>query len=347
MRRILIRIALSIMVLTMLAIAAIVWLWGDMRHQLNEPLPIGEMERLDIRPGSGLRTIADELVDRGWINHPYYLIYHARSEGLSTRLKAGEYAVEPGMSLIDLLDRIVTGKVILHNLTVIEGWSYRDLLWAVRAHPVLISTLDENHSKPEAFAQTLGLEEEHPEGLFYPDTYLFPAGTTDVEFLKRSYRTMADVLANEWEQREADLPYKTPYEALIMASLIEKETGAPHERGEIAGVFVRRLDKGMRLQTDPTVIYALGEDFEGPLRRVDLQYDSPYNTYVYGGLPPTPIALPSRASIRAALNPEPGDTLYFVSRGDGTHYFSRTLEEHNRAVARYIRGRTDIKLENE
>lgn len=347
MRRILIRLSLAILVVTMIAVAVVVWLWHDMRHQLNTPLPVGEVERLEIRPGSGLRVIADDLVARGWIEHPYYLLFHARQEGISTRLRAGEYAVDPGMSLVDLLDRIVAGKVILHNLTVVEGWSYRDLLWTVRAHPVIINTLDENHAEPEAFAESLGLDESHPEGLFYPDTYLFPAGTTDIEFLQRSYRMMADILATEWEQRAPDLPYESPYEALIMASLIEKETGAPHERGEIAGVFVRRLEKGMRLQTDPTVIYALGDEFEGPLRRVDLQYDSPYNTYMYGGLPPTPIALPGRASIRAALNPEPGDTLYFVSRGDGTHYFSRTLEEHNRAVAKYIRGRTDIKLENE
>jgi UPF0755 protein len=334
--------------LTMLAVAALTWLWNDMRHQLNMPLPVAEVERLEIRPGSGLRAIAEELVSRGWIDHPYYLLFHARREGISTRLKAGEYAVEPGITPIELLEKIVAGRVILHNLTVVEGWSYRDLLWVVQTHPVLVNTHDwDDHADPEALTGLLDLDQEHPEGLFYPDTYFFPAGTTDVEFLQRSYRMMADILAEEWEQRAPDLPYKSPYEALIMASLIEKETGAPRERGEIAGVFVRRLEKGMRLQTDPTVIYALGEEFEGPLRRVDLQVDSPYNTYVYGGLPPTPIALPGRASIRAALNPEPGDTLYFVSRGDGTHYFSRTLEEHNRAVARYIRGRTDIKLENE
>lgn len=331
----------------LLALLAAGWLWQDMQQQLHAPMPIAKSTTLEINSGTSLRGLSRELVDRGWLAHPYYLLLHARYTGDGARIKAGEYAVTPGTTPLALLDQIVAGRVVQHTLTVVEGWNYRDLLRALRRHDRIENTLaPELIDDPAGLMQTLQLDDEHPEGRFYPDTYHFPSGTTDVDFLRRAYRRMAETLAQEWEQRAADLPYDSAYEALIMASIIEKETAVPAERDEIAGVFVRRLQKGMRLQTDPTVIYAMGQQYDGNIRRKDLTIDSPYNTYVTDGLPPTPIALPGRDSIHAALHPADGKALYFVSRGDGSHYFSDTLREHNRAVAKYQLGR-DIDLEKE
>ena len=237
------------------------------------------------------------------------------------------------MNALQLLDDLVAGKVIQYALTIPEGLTFRQIMQLLRQQPELRHTLADD--SPAAVMQAIGEPGQSPEGRFYPDTYHFPRGTTDVQFLRRAYRTMAGVLQQEWQARDTGLPYKTPYDALIMASIIEKETAVPAERERIAGVFVRRLEKGMRLQTDPTVIYALGQSYDGNIHRRDLSLDSPYNTYRHAGLPPTPIAAPGRDSIDAALHPAPGEELYFVARGDGSHEFSRTLEEHNRAVARY------------
>ena len=338
------------MLLLVLAIGA-GWLWQDMNRQLHAPLNIDTTQKLVLEPGTSLRALAQQLVSRGWLDHPYYLRFHARRTGHGNRLQAGEYSVEPGITPMQLLDKLIAGRVIQYALTVVEGWTYRDLLRAVQQHEHLDQTLpetllDETIRNPEALMQALKLDGKHPEGQFFPDTYHFPAGTTDVKFLQRTHQMMQSVLTDEWQQREPDLPYEDAYEALIMASIIEKETAVPEERTDIAGVFVRRLEKGMKLQTDPTVIYALGQGYDGNIRRKDLKVDSPYNTYERTGLPPTPIALPGREAIHAALHPAPGKTLYFVSRGDGSHYFSETLQEHNRAVAKYQLGR-DVKLKNE
>lgn len=323
------------------------WLWQDMREQLHSPMLLEEKAKLEVRPGTSLRALAQELVARGWIGHPYYLQFHARRSGDGNRIKAGEYAIKPGTTPLELLDQLIAGDVIQYTLTIVEGWTYRDLFLAVQQHDKIEKTLaPELLDEPAGLMQALDLGDIHPEGNFYPDTYHFPSDTTDAAFLQRAYRLMQETLAAEWQQRAEDLPYKDAYEALIMASIIEKETAVPAERDEIAGVFVRRLQKGMRLQTDPTVIYGMGKNYTGNLRRKDLQADSPYNTYTIAGMPPTPIALPGRDSIHAALHPADGETLYFVSRGDGSHYFSKTLNEHNRAVAKYQLGR-DIKLENE
>lgn len=323
------------------------WLWQDMNRQLHSPLQLDTTTTLTVRSGTNLHALAQELVSRGWLEHPYYLRLYARRTGKGGRIQAGEYAIEPGTTPVQLLDQLTTGRVIQYALTVVEGWSYRDLLLAVRQHEQLEQTLSEELiDDPAGLLQALNLDGPHPEGQFFPDTYHFPAGMTDVEFMQRAHQTMQKILAEEWQQRNPELPYENAYEALIMASIIEKETAVPAERADIAGVFVRRLQKGMKLQTDPTVIYALGQGYDGNIRRKDLQVDSPYNTYARTGLPPTPIALPGRESIHAALHPAPGKTLYFVSRGDGSHYFSETLQEHNRAVAKYQLGR-DIKLEKE
>ncbi|MCS3902638.1 UPF0755 protein [Methylohalomonas lacus] len=344
MKRWLLRIAVFCLLLAMLAA---VWLWQDMQRQLHAPMPVAETTTLEIKSGTSLRGLSQELVARGWLAQPYYLLLHARYTGDGGRIKAGEYAVTPGTTPQELLDQIVAGRVVQHTLTVVEGWNYRDLLRALRRHERIENTLaPELIDDPAGLMQALQLDDDHPEGRFYPDTYHFPSGTTDADFLRRAYRRMAETLAQEWQKRGADLPYDNAYEALIMASIIEKETAVPAERDEIAGVFVRRLQKGMRLQTDPTVIYAMGQQYDGNIRRKDLQIDSPYNTYVSDGLPPTPIALPGRESIHAALHPAAGSALYFVSRGDGSHYFSDTLREHNRAVAKYQLGR-DIDLEKE
>jgi UPF0755 protein len=289
---------------------------------------------LEVKPGSGIADLARELQRQpGLLRSVLYLEAHVRLNGLAPRLKAGEYAITPGLTPRALIDRIVAGRVIQYPLTVVEGWTFRQLRQALAAQPKLVQTL-QGSSNAEVMAR-LGRAGEHPEGRFLPDTYHFPAGFTDEAFLRRALAAMDRRLAEVWSRRAPDVPLSDPYQALILASIIEKETAVPAERPDIAGVFARRLRKGMRLQTDPTVIYGLGEAFDGDLRRQDLAADTPYNTYTHNGLPPTPIALPGSDSLNAAVNPAPGDSLYFVADGQGGHVFSATLEEHNRAVRRY------------
>ncbi|HKJ76025.1 MAG TPA: endolytic transglycosylase MltG [Gammaproteobacteria bacterium] len=286
-----------------------------------------------VEPGTPLSGVAAVLQRKGLIDHPRFFVWMARLRGKATAVQAGEYRIGPGLTPPQLLAKMAAGEVIQYELTLVEGWTIHQTLAAVREHPRLKHTLGK--ASPEEVMARIGHPDEHPEGRFFPDTYHFPSGTTDVAFLRRAYRAMEQTLAAAWEGRVEDLPYDGPYEALIMASIVEKETAVPDERGRIAGVFVRRLEKGMRLQTDPTVIYGLGQGFDGNIRRRDLRRDTPYNTYLHSGLPPTPIAMPGAESIEAALHPAPGDALYFVSKGDGSHHFSATLEEHNRAVRRY------------
>jgi UPF0755 protein len=312
---------------------SIYWLYHDMQQVINQPINIQSIEQLNITPGMSLTSIAQIMVSEGWIKHPYYLILQARWQKKARLIKAGEYAIEPGFSQLELLNKIVEGKVIQYSQTLAEGLSFREIIGLVRKNRYLIQTNDS--FDPAIIVQSMEYLQTHPEGMFYPDTYHFPRDTTDMEFFHRSYLLMQQVLDEEWRHRATGLPYQTPYEALIMASIIEKETADITERDRIAGVFVRRLQIKMKLQTDPTVIYAMGESYDGNIRKNDLYIDSPYNTYVYSGLPPTPIASPGRAAIRAALQPAEGEELYFVARGDGTHQFSKTLEEHNSAVRAY------------
>lgn len=310
------------------------WLAMDYRGFTDGPLPVpAEGYRHIIAPGTSVGRLAEDLNRAGIMPHPYYFRWMARWQGKAAMIKAGEYQFAAGVTPAQLLTQVVNGAVVQHALTIVEGWNFAQLMNEVRRHEALQHTLGD--STPAEIMKQLGLPGKHPEGMFLPDTYHFPRGLTDVAFLQRAYQTMEARLAEEWQRRDPGVPLKTPYEALILASIIEKETGVPDERPQIAGVFTRRLIQGMRLQTDPTVIYALGPSFDGNLRRADLSFDSPYNTYRYGGLPPTPIAMPGAASIRAALHPAPGDTLYFVSRGDGSHVFSATLDQHNEAVRRY------------
>ena len=318
------------------AVALVILAWQAVRF-LDSPLilPAGGLT-YEIAPGTAFAAVSNDLGRRGVISHPRMFRWYARLTGDASRIHAGEYRIEAGITPPQLLERFVSGDVQLYSFTIVEGWTYRELLAGLRRHDAVVQTVEPNEWTE--LIELLGAEATHPEGLFLPETYRFPKGTPDVEILRRSYEMMARTLEDEWDRRAPDLPLSTPYEALILASIIERETAREDEREKIAGVFVRRLQKGMRLQTDPTVIYGIGPDFDGNLTRRHLQTSTPYNTYTMAGLPPTPIALPGRAAIRAALNPAPGAELYFVATGlpDGSHRFSATKAEHDAAVAAYL-----------
>jgi UPF0755 protein len=305
-------------------------------RSLTAPIPLpADGATFEVSAGTPLARLATELGERALLPHPRLLTWYARLTGEATRIQAGEYRVAQGATSLSLLDMLVRGDVVMHQLTVVEGWRFADLLAAVRAHPAIhASSLDAVQIMAE-----LGAPETHPEGQFLPDTYVFPKGTTDVKLLRSAHAALERQLEAAWEQRSPLTVLSDAYEALILASIIEKETALPRERRLISGVFQQRLERGMRLQTDPTVIYGLGAGFNGNLRRRDLARDTPYNTYTRGGLPPTPIALPGTASIDAAVNPEVTEALYFVATGepDGSHRFSATIEEHNEAVRQYLR----------
>lgn len=330
-------VALLLLVVVLAAVGY--WLWQDYQRFRTTPLHIsGEGFNYQVKPGTSLNAVANDLKAKGILRQPLYLRALAKDLGVSNKIKAGEYLIAAGTTPEMLLTTFVRGKVIEYSLTLIEGWTFKQSLQAVRGHPMLVQTLPADLST-EQVMQRLGYAGEYPEGRFFPDTYLFPRGTTDVDFLRRAYESMQTILAEEWANRSENLPVNTPYDALILASIIEKETGVPEERQQVAGVFVRRLQKGMLLQTDPTVIYGMGESYKGNIRKKDLQTDTPYNTYTRAGLTPTPICLPGRAAIHAALHPADGTALYFVASGNGGHTFSDTLQEHNKAVAKYLQSR--------
>lgn len=321
------------------AFISFAWIWFAYQDSLNANLRL-ETEELSysIKSGSSLSAVLYDLHKKKIINHPRYLLWYARLNGLANSMKAGDYLLSSNLKTEQFLENIFNGKVIQFSLTIIEGWSFQQLLEALNNHANIKHTV--NHLSEKEIMTKLGLPNIHHEGQFLPDTYLFPNQLTDIDFLKRAYAAMQNVLKEEWDKRATGLVYASPYEALIMASIVEKETGQASERGQISGVFVRRLKKRMRLQTDPTVIYGMGKKFKGNIRKRDLLRDTPYNTYRRHGLPPTPIALPGRDAIHAALHPVDGDALYFVSRGDGSHVFSATLKEHNNAVIKYqLKGR--------
>ena len=313
--------------------------WLGLKWYGDQPLPgtVGSNNdeaglELTIAPGDSLTRVANRLAQQGWLEYPVLFVLLARVEKVAGAIHAGEYLIPAGISKRQLLERLVTGQIRYYDVTLVEGWMFEEAMEALNSHEKLQSPLD------KAAVQQLLSDLEisgNPEGLFYPDTYFFHAGASVESILRRARSRMEEVLAEEWENREEGLPLDTPYQALVMASVIEKETGAEFERPGIAGVFTRRLQKGMRLQSDPTVIYGMGDRYEGRLNRRMLRERTAYNTYTIPGLPPTPIALVGRDAINAALNPEPGETLYFVAKGDGTHYFSKTLAEHNRAVRKY------------
>lgn len=313
--------------------------YHDYRRFAATPIELGATEStIEVKRGDSFDHVLRRLRHGGIREgHDLYWKALAWELGVVTRLQVGEYALGHGLTPTQLLQKLEDGGVIQHQFTIVEGWTFRDLRLALAREPALEQTLT---GLPDAeVMRRLGAGGEHPEGRFLPETYHYTRGATDLELLKRTYTAMQNTLAAAWQKRDADLPLKTPYEALILASIVEKETAVPAERAQIAGVFVRRLRLGMRLQTDPTVIYGLGTAFDGNLTRKHLDEPAPYNTYAIAGLPPTPIALPGRDAIEAAVNPAPGEALYFVARGDGSHEFTATLAEHNRAVARYQLGR--------
>ncbi len=291
----------------------------------------------EISPGSSFAAVTGKLVDAGMIEDDFWLRLHARLTGDAGGIQAGEYFIEAGATPRMLLEQFTQGGVHLHSFTIVEGWNQRDLLQGLQANEAIVASMTDEDWP--ALLEELGAPVTHPEGLFLPETYRFPRNTTDRKLLSQAYALMQKVLDEEWQKRGEDAPVKTAYEALILASIVEKETARADERPRIAGVFARRLAKGMRLQTDPTVIYGIGPAFDGNLTRKHLQTDTPYNTYRRAGLPPTPIAMPGRAAINAVLHPAEGEELYFVATGldDGSHKFSATKAEHDAAVAEYLR----------
>lgn len=336
---------LTLFVILPLCLLAVIALWlgqQQLERRLSGALPVTQPRTLTIEPGTWFRAFANQLQREGLIDDPLWLRIEAYRNPAITAIKAGEYRIEPGMSLQQLLERVVSGDTISYTFTLVEGSTFRQLRAALLANDRLRHELD-RLDEAELLAR-LGSEAKSVEGLFLAETYHFNRGMSDVDLLQRAYQDLQQVLNQAWAERADRLPYPSPYAALIMASIIEKETAVPAERPQIAGVFVRRLQRGMRLQTDPTVIYGMGERYNGNLTRADLRRPTPWNTYVIDGLPPTPIAIVGREAIEAALNPAPGQSLYFVAKGDGSHHFSRTLEEHNRAVRRYqLNRRSDYR----
>ena len=328
------------------ALLLLVWYAFHLNRSLHQPLAFGTQERLlVIAPGTSFKEIMADLKRKGMLSDTLALEVHARWSGHARGVQAGEYQIDPGVTPLEMLDQLLAGKVVQHSLTLVDGWVFDEVLAAVRAHPAFEHTLPADLESSEIM-ERLGYSGIHPEGRFLADTYHFPRGTTDVAFLRRAYRSMQRFLDKAWDERAPDLPYESPVDALILASIIEKETGLAGERAEISGVLVRRLKQNMCLEADPTVIYGLGEEFDGNLRRTDLRRDTPYNTYVHRGLPPTPIAMPGTASILAALHPLAGETLFFVAKGDGSHYFSTTYREHREAVSRYQKNQRSSIREN-
>ncbi|MDB5855722.1 MAG: aminodeoxychorismate lyase [Herminiimonas sp.] len=288
-----------------------------------------------IKAGSGVRGAARQIAEAGIPVQPWLLELLARASGKSSRIKAGTYEIEPGTTPTRLVEKLVRGEFAQESLAVIEGWTFKQMREAIAAHQHLKHDTA-SLSEKELLAK-VAPNFQHAEGIFFPDTYLFAKGASDLQVYRQAHSMMMKKLDEGWAKRAQGLPYKSPYEALIMASIVEKETGQKSERNMIAGVFVNRLKRGMLLQTDPTVIYGMGEAYQGTIRKRDLQTDTPYNTYTRAGLPPTPIALPGVASLTAALDPARTEALYFVSRGDGTSHFSSNLNEHNQAVNKFQR----------
>ncbi len=329
------RSLLWLMALGALAVGAAV---GYAYHWVNKPLTLAEPV-IDVRipPGAGSNQIGRILVNAGVSMPERAFGWVARLTDQDRHLQAGGYRITQGDNLLDLVRRIGAGEVSHRQIAFIEGWTTAQVLRALAAHPYVENTIDPAVlDDQQALARRFGLDKERLEGLIFPDTYVFPVGTTDEEILRQALSAKERILNEAWQRRAPGLPLKTPYEALILASIVEKETGRADERARVAGVFINRLRKGMRLQTDPTVIYGMGDLYQGRIRRADLQRDTPWNTYTRAGLPPTPISTVSRASLEAALNPEEHDLYYFVARGDGTSAFAKTLREHNRNVAKYI-----------
>jgi UPF0755 protein len=320
---------LFVLLLLVLAVGMGWLVWYSAQPLVPKHLP----QQFVVTPGSSLMGISAQLAKADIVDHPLAFRILGRIMGKSANIKAGVYTIDAPITPVDLYWKMERGEVSQAAIRFIEGWNIRELRAALDDSPELRH--DSKEMDDGALLAAVGAREPHLEGLLFPDTYFYSPGSSDLDILRRAYHVQQDKLHKAWENRASGLPYQTPYEALIMASIIEKETGASEERPLIAAVFLNRLKIGMRLQTDPTVIYGLGEKFDGNLRKIDLEHDTAYNTYTRKGLPPTPIAMPGEASIMAALNPASSKALYFVAKGNGTHVFSDNLAQHNKAVDRY------------
>lgn len=322
------KLILIALVVVVVAVGALMFGYGA------TPLPLANSPlEFTVRPGS-MKSVSQQLQAQGVGRPAFLLTWLARLTRQASMVKAGSYEIQAGVTPLQLLDKLTRGDVTQAEITFIEGWTFRQMREALDRHPDV--THDTAGLGDAQVLARMGSTEIMPEGLFFPNTYLFAKKTSDIEILQRSHRAMQQVMQNEWQQRDQTSPLRNPYEALTLASIVEKETGRAADRSLVASVFINRLRQGMLLQTDPTVIYGLGRSFDGDLRKRDLLTDTPYNTYTRKGLPPTPIAMPGQASIRAALQPARTDFFYFVARGDGSSEFSRNLDDHNRAVARFI-----------
>jgi len=308
------------------------WLYSPLTLNLPAGSPVLDLE---IEPGTRAAQVAETVVASGAQTNLQLLQWWFRVSGQARQIKAGSYEITPGMTPRSLLAMVVRGDQTLKSVTLVEGWSFKQVRAALQKSELLAQ--DSIGLQPEMIMDKLGKPGIHPEGRFFPDTYTYAKGSSDMAVLKRAAKAMDKRLDAAWALRRPDTPLKSPEQALTLASIVEKETGKPSDRGQIAGVFTNRLRIGMLLQTDPTVIYGMGDRFDGNIRKRDLQTDTPYNTYTRSGLPPTPIAMPGKAALLAAVQPAPTKALYFVARGDGTSQFSATLDEHNRAVNKYIR----------
>ena len=324
-----------------LVVAASIGLHHWVNTQWHKPMAIKENVTFSVKSGDSVARVAHTFQANGWFAYPRLVILYMRLHQPQATIKTGNYNIRPPVSMVDILTQLIEGHVIQHSVTFIEGKTIQDAIKALHNKPGIIKTLSPNDH--QAILSAIGASKHytHSEGLIYPDTYYFEDGMSDVDILKKAHQRTEQILTQAWQARDTSLPYRNAYEVLIMASIIEKETAVASEREQIAGVFVNRLRKGIRLQTDPTVIYGMGDSYQGNIRKRDLLKPTPYNTYVIPALPPTPIALATEASIHAALNPLLNDKLYFVGKGDGTHYFSSTLQEHNKAVTKYQLNRRD------
>ncbi len=320
------------LLLLVLAVSGAAYWWAT-----TQPLhvPAGGYA-LTVKQGATLRSVARDLAAADVLPADWTLVALARLYRVDRTIKAGNYEIGAGTSLAGLMAKLTQGDVTQSSIAIVEGWTVRDLKAALKSDPKIVKRIID---LPDAeLMRSIGATETAPEGLFFPDTYFFASGSTDAALLARAYRVMHERLDAAWASRASDLPLASPYEALTLASIVEKETGRPADRPLVAAVFINRLKLGMRLQTDPAVIYGIGERFDGNLRKSDLERDHAFNTYVRSGLPPTPIALPGQASLDAVLHPAAVPYLYFVARGDGSSEFSTNIADHNRAVAKYQRG---------
>ncbi len=324
-------------VFLLLVSITLVWLWNEYNSALTTSVVLEKSHVIEINKGDSFQRITHKLLAQQIAIKPLWFKLIAYEKKITHKLKAGEYELKQGLTMPEVLAVFVAGKSRQYSITFPEGWRFKQILQEIQSNPHIDKTLDSTDY--QSIMAKLGGNHDYPEGLFFPDTYFFDKNTTDLALLKTAYNKMQLILNKAWKNKADDLPLENAYQALILASIVEKETGVAVERPQIAGVFTRRLKKGMLLQTDPTVIYGMGEHYKGNIRYKDLRQSTPYNTYVIKGLPPTPIAMPGEQAIHAVLHPAKGETLYFVARGDGRHVFSATLRAHNNAVNKFQRKR--------